>query len=72
MWFHLKCHQVIDGLLQTKFKPLSNAEVGCLRTSDGFQYWQPAPKWRPLPWLANAGNPAMSPHTDEEGCRHLS
>ena len=24
-----------------------------------FHYWQPAPRWRPLPWL---GNPAMSPH----------
>jgi len=29
-------------------------EVGWLR--------QPAPRWRPLPWLANPGNPAMSPH----------
>jgi len=29
-------------------------------------------KWRALPWLANAGNSAMSPHTEEEGSRHLS
>ena len=27
-----------------------------------FHYWQPAPRWRPLPWLGNPGNPAMSPH----------
>ena len=27
-----------------------------------FHYWQPAPRWRPLPWLGNPGDPAMSPH----------
>ena len=30
--------------------------------SRSFHYWQPAPWWRLLPWLANPGNPAMSPH----------
>ena len=40
-----------------------NGEVGCLRTSRGFCHWQPTPRWRPLPWLANPGNPAMMPHT---------
>jgi len=35
-------------------------------TSRSFHYWQPAPRWRPLPWLANPGNPAMSPHTEGE------
>ena len=27
-----------------------------------FHYWQPAPRWRSLPWLGNPGDPAMSPH----------
>ena len=31
-----------------------------------FHYWQPAPSWRPLPWLVNHGNQAMSPHTEWE------
>jgi len=35
-------------------------------TSRSFYYWQPAPRWRPLPWLANPGNPAMSPLTEGE------
>ena len=41
-------------------------------TSRSFHYWQPAPRWRPLPWLANPGNPAMSPHVEGEktGTRH--
>jgi len=41
-------------------------------TSRSFHYWQPAPRWRPLPWLANPGNPAMSPHKEGEktGTRH--
>ena len=34
--------------------------------SRSFHYWQPAPRWRPLPWLANPGKPAMSPHTEGE------
>jgi len=29
-----------------------------------FHYWQSAPRSRPLPWLANPGNPAMSPHAE--------
>ena len=33
-------------------------------TSRSFHYWQPAPRWRPLPWLANPGNPAMSPRAE--------
>ena len=37
--------------------------------SRSFHYWQLAPKWRLLPWLANPGNPAMSPHTGK-GNRH--
>ena len=40
-------------------------------TSRSFHYWQPAPRWRPLPWLANPGNPAMSPHAEgRTGTRH--
>ena len=31
-------------------------------TSRSLQYWQPYPRWRLLPWLANPGNPTMSPH----------
>ena len=44
-----------------------------LETSRSFHYWQPAPRWRPLPWLANPGNPSMSPHAEGEkktGTRH--
>jgi len=32
--------------------------------SRSFHYWLPAPRWRPLSWLANPGNPAMSPHAE--------
>ena len=35
-------------------------------TSRSFHYWQPAPRWRPLPWLANPGTLAMSPHAEGE------
>ena len=31
-------------------------------TSTSFYYWQLAPSWRLVPWLANPGNPPMSPH----------
>ena len=40
-------------------------------TSRSFHYWQPAPRWRLLPYLANPGNPAMSPHAGK-GNRHPS
>ena len=40
-------------------------------TSRSFHYWQPAPRWRLLPWVANPSNPAMSPHIGK-GNRHLS
>ena len=46
-------------------------------TSRGFHNWQPAPRWKPFPWLANPVNPATrkgkragTRHTDktvEEG-----
>ena len=42
-------------------------------TSRCFHYWQPAPRWRLLPWLANPGNPAMRPHAEgvkKTGTRH--
>ena len=34
--------------------------------------WQPAPRKRPLPWLANPGNPVMSPRVQgkKAGTRH--
>ena len=37
-----------------------------------FHYWQPAARWRLLPWLGNPGNPAMSPHAagKKAGIRH--
>ena len=35
-------------------------------TSRCFHYWQPAPRWRLLPWLANPGNPAMIPHVEKQ------
>ena len=38
-----------------------------------FHYWQPAPRWRPLPWLGNPGDPAMSPHAagKKAGTHHI-
>jgi len=33
-----------------------------LEASRRYHYEQPASSWRPLPWLANPGNPAMSLH----------
>ena len=38
-------------------------------TSRSFHYWQPAPRWRPLPWLANPGNPAPT-RREKAGTRH--
>ena len=35
-------------------------------TTRSFRNWQPTHRWRPLPWLANPGNPAMSPHEEGE------
>ena len=32
-------------------------------TSRSCHSWQPAPRWWLHPWLANPGNPAMSPHS---------
>ena len=44
----------------------SQSEGWVPETSRSFHYWQPAPRWRPLPWLANPGNPATSPHAEGE------
>ena len=38
-------------------------------TSRSFYYWQQAPRWRLLLWLANPDNPAMSPHAQPEDLR---
>ena len=40
--------------------------------SKSFHYWQPAPRLKPLPWLAIPGSPAMSPHAEGKraGTRH--
>ena len=35
--------------------------------SRSFHYWQPAPRLRPHPWLANPGKPAMSPQALDGG-----
>lgn len=35
-------------------------------TSRSLNYWQPAPRWKLLPGLANPGKPAMNPHTEEK------
>ena len=42
-------------------------------TFRSFHYWQPAPRWRPLPWLANPGNPPTIPYAEGEktGTRHI-
>ena len=40
-------------------------------TSRSFHYWQPVPRWRLLPWLANPGNSTMSSHPGE-GNKHPS
>lgn len=43
------------------------ARLGTKETSWSFHNWQPAPRWRLLPGMANPGNPAMSPHADTDG-----
>ena len=49
----------------------SQSGVWVPQTSRSFYYWQPVPRWRLLPLLANLGTPAMSPHT-RKGNRYLS
>ena len=40
-------------------------------TSRSFQHWQPVPRWRLLPWPANAENQAMNHYVEEDtGTRH--
>ena len=41
------------------------------KTSRSFHYWQLAPRWRLLLWLANLSNPAMRAHT-RKGNKHPS
>ena len=78
------CSRVVEfgvGSLQTPevviisliFKLTTASQIGgwVPETSRSFHYWQPAPRWRLLPWLANPGNPVMSPHIGK-GNRHLS
>lgn len=44
---------ILYGEMIWLFQQLScNVEVGCLRASKSYHYWQPAPRWRPFPWLA--------------------
>ena len=53
---------------------LTTASLGGGRVPEismSFHHWQPAPRWRLLPYLANPGNPVMNPHA-EKGNRHLS
>ena len=37
-----------------------------------FYYWQPAPTWKLLPFLANPGNPAVSPTQRETGTHYTN
>ena len=65
-----QCYELweITGLLSTA----SQSGGWVPETSRSFHYWQPAPRWRPLPRLANPGNPPHSPHAEREktGTRH--
>ena len=68
----------IEEIIQINFCGVNNCLAKwrlCVpETSRKGRYWQPAPRWRPLPWLANPRNPAMSPHAEGEkkksGTRH--
>ena len=68
------CHMAKFKKLRQKQNLTTASQSGgwVPETSRSFHYWQPAPRWRPLPWLANPGNPAMSPHEEGEktGTRH--
>ena len=61
-----KSHKInLERLTWTKHERLTTASLirGWVpETSRSFHYWQPAPRWRLLPWLANPGNPTMSSH----------
>ena len=52
--------------INTKLTTASQSGGSVLETSRSFHYWQPAPRWRLLPWLANPGNLAMSPHAEAD------
>ena len=51
----------------TYSQPTNNVEVGCLRISRSFHYWRPAPRWRPLSWMANPDYPPLNPYGKEWG-----
>lgn len=47
-----------------------NVEVGCLRATRSFHYWQSASRWKPLPRLENPDHPVVNPRTEGETGRH--
>ena len=58
------CFNALTGILLKQYTLYQE-------TSRNFHYWQPAPRWRPLPWLVNPRNRAKNPHAkDEIGTRH--
>ena len=67
----LQTPEVVIISLIFKLTTASLIEGWVPETSRSFHYWQPAPRWRLLPRLANPGNPVMSPHIGK-GNRHLS
>ena len=64
-------HTKVNGYKITKLTTASLSGGWMPETSRSFHYWQPAPRWRLLQWLANPRNPAMSPHSGK-GNRHPS
>jgi len=62
---------IIIITLPKKSLPTASQSGGWVpETSRSLHYWQPAPRWRLLPCLANPGNPAMSPHMEGEKTGH--
>ena len=61
--YYILLRSSIWEALRCMLQPTASPSRGWVpETSRSYHYWQPAPGWRLLPWLANPGNPAMSPH----------
>ena len=50
----------------------SRSELPLLAWLQCDKCYRGAPRWRPLSWVANPGNPAMSPHAKGKESRHSS
>jgi len=70
------CNSFAIYMNQKKVQLTALLSGGCIWVPEiprSFYYWQPVPRWRPLPWLGNPGDPAMSPHAagKKAGTHHI-